>query len=93
VGQVENRAAGTEFREDFADRILPFDSNAARAYADVVCERRRLGRPIAQFDAQIAAIVRVADERGFQTSRSIIPVKYVTVAGANRISSEVRLCP
>lgn len=44
------------FREDFADRILPFDSEAADAYASIVVTRRNAGRPISQFDAQIAAI-------------------------------------
>lgn len=44
------------FREDFAGRVLPFDSAAAAAYAAVVARRRSVGRPISQFDAQIAAI-------------------------------------
>jgi len=51
-------AAEAMFIEDFAGRILSFDSDAARAYADVVTERRRSGRPISQFDAQIAAVTR-----------------------------------
>jgi toxin FitB len=38
--------------EEFAGRILPFDSAAASAYV----ARRRSGRPISQADAQIAAI-------------------------------------
>lgn len=46
------------FNDDFAGRILPFDSEAACAYAAVVCERLQAGRPISQFDAQIAAITR-----------------------------------
>ena len=41
---------------DFAGRILPFDSAAASAYARIAADRRRSGRPIARFDAQIAAI-------------------------------------
>jgi len=44
--------------EEFADHILPFDSSAAIAYAVVATERRQSGRPISQFDAQIAAIAR-----------------------------------
>ncbi len=44
--------------EDFRDRILPFDRPAARAYAAIAAERRALGRPISQFDCQIAAIAR-----------------------------------
>jgi len=42
--------------EDFADRILPFDSSAASAYAQIAATRRQAGRPITQADAQIAAI-------------------------------------
>jgi len=45
-------------REDFARRILPFDRDAALEYAGIVADRRQRGRPIAQFDAQIAAIAR-----------------------------------
>jgi toxin FitB len=43
-------------REEFKGRILPFDADAAGAYPAIVATRRRLGRPISQFDAQIAAI-------------------------------------
>jgi predicted nucleic acid-binding protein len=49
-------ALDTMFREDFAGRVLPFDSAAAAAYAAVVAARRSAGRPISQFDGQIAAI-------------------------------------
>jgi predicted nucleic acid-binding protein len=42
--------------EDFAGRILPFDDAAAQSYAAVAALRREAGRPISQFDAQIAAI-------------------------------------
>jgi predicted nucleic acid-binding protein len=45
-------------REDFRARVLPFDSSAARAYAIIAAERRAAGRPISQFDCQIAAICR-----------------------------------
>jgi predicted nucleic acid-binding protein len=45
--------------EDFVGRILPFDSAAARFYAQIVASRRRQGRPISPPDAQIAAIARV----------------------------------
>ncbi len=44
--------------EDLRDRILPFDRDAARAYAAIAAERRAAGRPISQFDCQIAAIAR-----------------------------------
>ncbi len=45
--------------DDFRDRILPFDRHAARAYAAIAAERRAAGRPISQFDCQIAAIAHV----------------------------------
>jgi toxin FitB len=38
------------------DRVIPFDADAAEHYAEVVIGRRRIGRPIAIADAQIAAI-------------------------------------
>ena len=44
--------------EDFGGRTLPFDSAASAEYAKIVAARRRAGRPIAVFDAQIAAIAR-----------------------------------
>ena len=40
----------------FAGRVLPFDSGAARAFADIAAARRAAGRPISQSDCQIAAI-------------------------------------
>lgn len=43
-------------REDFSGRVLPFDSAAARAYADIAAARRSVGRPVSQADCQIAAI-------------------------------------
>ncbi len=43
---------------DFGGRILPFDSLAAQAFAVLASERRQAGKPIAQADAQIAAIAR-----------------------------------
>jgi predicted nucleic acid-binding protein len=42
--------------QDFVGRILPFDSAAASAYARIAADRRKAGRPIAQFDVQIASI-------------------------------------
>jgi hypothetical protein len=44
--------------EDFRGRILPFDSPAAVAFAEIAADRRQAGRPISQADAQIAAIAR-----------------------------------
>jgi len=51
-------AAEAMFETGFADRILPFGSDAAIEYARIAAERRKIGRPISQFDAQIAAIAR-----------------------------------
>lgn len=51
-------AAAAMFATDFADRVLGFGSDAARAYASIAAARRRAGRPISAFDAQIAAIAR-----------------------------------
>lgn len=42
----------------FAGRILPFDSAAARDFADIAAARYRAGRPIGEADARIAAIAR-----------------------------------
>ena len=51
-------AVDAMFEQDFKGRVLPFDSPAAVAFAAICADRVRLGRPISQFDAQIAAIVR-----------------------------------
>jgi toxin FitB len=53
-------AAAAMLREDFAGRILPFGSDAAHAYARIAAGRRRAGRPMSQFDAQIGAIASCA---------------------------------
>jgi predicted nucleic acid-binding protein len=52
---LEESMAGM-FETDFAGRLLPFDSSAARSFARLVARRRAMGRPIAQLDAQIAGI-------------------------------------
>jgi len=52
------RALAAMFEEDFGERILPFDSAAVPLYVEIVANRRASGRPISQFDAQIAAIAR-----------------------------------
>jgi predicted nucleic acid-binding protein len=44
--------------QDFQSRVLPFDSPAARAYADIAAQRRAAGRSITEADCQIAAIAR-----------------------------------
>ncbi len=40
------------------NRVLPFDSGAARAYADIAAMRRSAGHPVTPADCQIAAIAR-----------------------------------
>ena len=60
-GKRRNRiaiVAPAMFAEDFNNRILAFNSDAAAAYADIAVARRSKGRRISQFDAQIAAIAR-----------------------------------
>ena len=46
------------FTEEFRERILPFDQDAARVFAKIVAGRDALGRPISQSDAMIAAVAR-----------------------------------
>lgn len=53
-------AAQAMFAEEFAGHILGFGSDAALPYAHIAADRRRAGRPISNFDAQIAAIARSA---------------------------------
>ena len=48
------------FHEDFPDRCLPFDCEAAFEYALIVAKRNWQGHPISVEDAQIAAIARTA---------------------------------
>ena len=44
--------------EDFANRVVPSDSGAARARADVATTRRLARRPVSRADCQVAAIAR-----------------------------------
>lgn len=48
------------FEEDFAGRLLSFDSDAADLYATIAVTRKNAGRQISQFDAMIAAVARAA---------------------------------
>jgi predicted nucleic acid-binding protein len=43
-------------QEDFRQQILPFNLEAARSYGKIRALRQRMGRPISETDAQIAAI-------------------------------------
>jgi len=51
-------AAQGMFDEDFAGRLLPFDTVAAAANADMFAARRQAGRPTTILDLMIAAIAR-----------------------------------
>ena len=42
----------------FASRILNFDESAARLYGELRAYRRKIGRPLSNFDGHIAAIAR-----------------------------------
>ncbi|MCY4302385.1 MAG: type II toxin-antitoxin system VapC family toxin [Aestuariivita sp.] len=50
------QAAERTLNSLFVDRVLPFDGNAAMAYAEIFAACRTDGRPISQADCQIAAI-------------------------------------
>jgi predicted nucleic acid-binding protein len=56
--------------QNFLDRILPFDADAARTFALIMSARRKSGRPMAQMDGQIAAIAR---SRGAQVATRDTP--------------------
>lgn len=45
--------------EDLHGQILSFDLAAARHFGHILSARQRLGRPINEMDAQIAATARV----------------------------------
>ena len=53
TAEIENM-----LQEDFAGRLLPFDREAARAYAEIGVVRRAAGLPVHHADCQIAAIAR-----------------------------------
>jgi toxin FitB len=46
------------FTQEFQGRILPFDGQTATHFATITAARERLGHPISQMDAMIAAIAR-----------------------------------
>ena len=48
-------------KEEFSEKCLPFDFQAAGEYASIVSTRNRKGRPIAVEDAQIASIAITAN--------------------------------
>ena len=65
----------------FADRVLAFDANAARAYGEIVSRARLKGRAIGTADGQIAAIAQV---HGFRVAtRDTGPFEAAGVAVMN----------
>lgn len=54
-------AARAMFLDDFAGRVLPFDTAAAAAYAGIFAGRRQMGRPISGADLMIASIAQARD--------------------------------
>jgi predicted nucleic acid-binding protein len=68
-------------REDFARRVLPFDSLAARAYAKFAAARRRAGRPVSLADGQIAAIA--ASRGGQVVTRNVRDFEGIGIAVVN----------
>jgi predicted nucleic acid-binding protein len=73
-------AARAMFLEDFEGHVLPFDREAAIAYADIfAAHRRRAARPVATADLMIAAVafcrnasVVTRDTAGFEACRVAI---------------------
>jgi predicted nucleic acid-binding protein len=51
-------AAADDIFSTFADQVLPVDIKAAEQYAVIASNRERAGKPIASFDALIAAVCR-----------------------------------
>ncbi len=51
-------AARAMFADDFQGRVLPFDSAAAAAYAEMFATRRKAGRPAGTIDLMLASIAR-----------------------------------
>lgn len=51
-------AAADEIFSAFADQVVPVDTAAAEHYAVIAGNRERAGKPIAGFDALIAAVCR-----------------------------------
>jgi predicted nucleic acid-binding protein len=64
-------AALAMFREDFAGRILPFDTDAAVIYAELFALRRNAGRPAATADLVIASIARACAPASSRAARGI----------------------
>lgn len=66
-------SAAIMFGDEFRGRILPFDADAASAYAELFAARRQIGRPIDTMDLIVAATAHAhhaaivtRDEGGFE---------------------------
>jgi predicted nucleic acid-binding protein len=83
VGKRQDRLAKTldGLMRLFRDRVLPFDIDAARCYADLAVTARKSGRGFPTPDGYIAAI---AAARGFMVaSRDTAPYAAVSVKVIN----------
>ncbi len=54
--QVLRETAQAMFLEEFVGQILVFEQKAAVCFAEIASNRKKIGKPISQADAQIAAI-------------------------------------
>ena len=59
--QLLTKIADQMLKEEFSEKCLPFDFEAAGEYAKIVASRNHQGRPVTVEDAQIAAIAITAD--------------------------------
>ncbi len=69
------------FHRDFEDKILPFDSRAARAMSSLPLQLGRQGRPIVDTDAMIAAIATA--HRATVSTRNVRDFQRLGVAVVN----------
>ena len=84
-------AAHAMFREDFAGRILAFGADAALPYAQIAVDRRAAGRPISQFDAQIAAIVPISVKSITRFGEDDQPFREFPITPSERSDDQVRV--
>jgi predicted nucleic acid-binding protein len=59
--RILETAASAIFADAFDGRILPFDENAAKLYAEIFAARKRAGKPTATTDLMIASVARARD--------------------------------
>jgi predicted nucleic acid-binding protein len=95
------RAARTASETYFRGHVLPFDSEAAEAFAALAAGRRRAGRPISQADAQIAESPDPAERllppamcrilRGAGSKSSTLGVRRRDTSQADQLKTEDRL--